>query len=117
MGNLWRLATNVSLGNPEGFNDDISWNLSAVYADCDREVNRMLWEEFQTIKNGVDGPWAVCGNFNVTRYLAERSSCQRISGAMIGISACIEELELVDPSLLRGHSLGNGGKNTAVHQI
>ncbi|WMV14273.1 hypothetical protein MTR67_007658 [Solanum verrucosum] len=59
-------------------------------------------KELLVLKNSLNGPWIVCGDFNITRYPSERTNCHRLSGAMEEFSSCIEELQLVDPPLLGG---------------
>lgn len=83
-------------------NDNWSWHISVVYADCNRIARRSLWQELINVRNTFTGPWIVCGDFNVTRYTAERTNCYRLSGAMSEFSNFIEELELVDPPLFGG---------------
>lgn len=50
-----------------GVEQNLSWFPSAVYADCNIVIRRELWKEL-TIRDFSDGPWVVCGDFNVTRY-------------------------------------------------
>lgn len=71
-------------------NDNWSWHISVVYADCNRIARRSLWQELINVRNTFTGPWIVCGDFNVTRYTAERTNCYRLSGAMSEFSNCIE---------------------------
>ncbi|WMV14420.1 hypothetical protein MTR67_007805 [Solanum verrucosum] len=78
------------------------WHLSAIYADCNRVARRALWQELLVLKNSLNGPWIVCGDFNITRYPSGKTNCHRLSGAMEEFSSCIEELQLVDPPLLGG---------------
>lgn len=40
-GNWWRLGIS---GRSTGVNDELCWHLSAVYANCNRKIRRMLWE-------------------------------------------------------------------------
>ncbi|WMV09475.1 hypothetical protein MTR67_002860, partial [Solanum verrucosum] len=89
-------------GRFSGVNEDFCWHLSAIYADCNRVARRALWQELLVLKNSLNGPWVVCGDFNITRYPSERTNCHKLSGAMDEFSSCIEELELVDPPLLGG---------------
>ncbi|KAG5630768.1 hypothetical protein H5410_002485 [Solanum commersonii] len=64
----------------EGIEQELTWHLSAIYADCDREGRRELWWELAAIRSLFEGPWVVCGDFNITRYPEERTNCQRING-------------------------------------
>lgn len=65
-----------------GINQQLTWHLSAVYADCNPVVRRELWTELEVNRNSFEGPWVVCGDFNITRLVSERSICHRISRAM-----------------------------------
>ncbi|KAG5624592.1 hypothetical protein H5410_009810 [Solanum commersonii] len=83
-----------------GVCQDIAWLLSAVYASCNRVIRRELWSELEASRNNWEGPWRVCGDFNVTRFVGERVNRHRLSRAMFELSEAINNLELVDPPLL-----------------
>jgi len=89
-------------GKFTSLNDNWSWHLTGVYADCNRVTRRTLWQELINVRSTCLGQWIVCGDFNVTRYPSEITSCRRLSGGMAEFSNCIEELELVDPPLFGG---------------
>ncbi|KAF3628593.1 hypothetical protein FXO37_29319 [Capsicum annuum] len=78
-------------------NEDFTWFLSAVYAECGRNERKGLWWELAVVRSMCDGQWVVCGNFNVTRYPIERIDCQGITRAMSGFSDWINDMELIDP--------------------
>lgn len=101
-GGLLEVGSQCITGRFTGVNEDFSCNITAVYADCNREMRKVLWEELRGVRNKVNGPWTICGDFNITRYPSERTNCNRINGAMSEFSACIEELEMVDPPLFGG---------------
>ncbi|KAG5620675.1 hypothetical protein H5410_005893 [Solanum commersonii] len=69
-------------GRFSGVNEDFCWHLSAIYADCNRVTRRALWQELLVLKNSFNGPWIVCGDFNITRYPSGKTNCHRLSGAM-----------------------------------
>ncbi|KAG5575946.1 hypothetical protein H5410_056080 [Solanum commersonii] len=69
--------------------------------DCNRVTRRELWSELAVTRSRCEGTWVVCGDFNVTRFVAERVNCHRISGAMFEFSKSID-LELVDPPSFGG---------------
>lgn len=52
---------------------NLIWSLSVVYAKCNRIERRELWREMGSFRGLCEGPWVVCGDFNVIRYPAERS--------------------------------------------
>lgn len=76
---------------------DLTWFLSAVYADCSRVTKRELWSELAGSRNICEGLWVVCGDFNVARFVTERTNGHKISRAMVEFSKSINDLELVDP--------------------
>ncbi|WMV37052.1 hypothetical protein MTR67_030437 [Solanum verrucosum] len=70
-----------------------------------------LWEELGAMRSLCEGPWVVCGDFNTTRFPSEKINCIRLSRAMIDLSSCINELELIDPPLFGGSYTWRGGEN------
>ena len=66
----------------EGEVQNVTWFLSAVYADCNPIIRKELWGELTTIRNTFEEPCVVCGNFNVTRYPNERTGSHHLSGEM-----------------------------------
>ncbi|KAH0702388.1 hypothetical protein KY285_016666 [Solanum tuberosum] len=94
----------------EGIEQELTWHLSAIYADCDRGERRELWWELAAIRSLFEGSWVVCGDFNITRYPEERTNCQRINGGMTEFSEWINDMELVALLYLEGLTLGEGVK-------
>lgn len=72
-------------------------------------TRRELWSELAACRSNWEGPWVVCGDFIVTRFVAERVNCHKLSGAMTEFSETINELELVDPPLFGGSYTSRGG--------
>ncbi|WMV13599.1 hypothetical protein MTR67_006984 [Solanum verrucosum] len=117
-GELVEIGRQSLTGKFTGVSEDFSWNITAVYADCSREIRKVLWEELTAIRGRFVGPWIVCGDFNVTRYPSERTNCRRLSGAMTDFSSCIEELELIDPPLFGGsYTWRRGDNQTSASRI
>nr|XP_009770786.1 PREDICTED: uncharacterized protein LOC104221413 [Nicotiana sylvestris] len=81
---------------------NFSWHLIGVYAPHCRPERRNVWWEVAASRRSFDGPWVVCGDFNVTRFMEERRDISIISRAMTEFSNFIENLELLDPPLLGG---------------
>lgn len=94
-----------------GINQELSWSLSVVYANCNRVIRRELWSALTAVRSICKRNWVVCGDFNVTRFVAERANCHRMSGAMTEFSDNINELELVDPPLFGGSYTWRRGEN------
>jgi len=95
-----------------GVNQELTWYLTAVYASCDRNKMMELREELGTMKSLCEGPWVVCGDFNITRFPSKKTNCIRLSRDMIDMSSCINELELID--LLLFGTLGEQGQTTRM---
>lgn len=55
-----------------GSTQNVTWCLSVVYANCERKE---LWRELAAVRSLCEGPWVVCGDFNVIRYPIERTKC------------------------------------------
>lgn len=70
--------------------------------------------ELSGIRGMYEGPWELCGDYNVTRYLAERAKCHRISSAMTEYSTWIDDLVFFGSSLIWRilHSV-KGGNHTS----
>lgn len=47
----------------------------------------------------MEGPWAVCGDFNVSRFISEKNNCRRRSKGMKEFSDFIEDMNLIDLQL------------------
>lgn len=59
----------------ENFALKTSFVMSMVYAAANSSEERKgLWEFFQQVRNSVDKPWLICGDFNSTYSLEERWS-------------------------------------------
>lgn len=84
---------------------EMSYNchISGVYAPTCKAERRQVQDELGTVRGLMEGPWAVCGDFNVCRFPTEKRSSQRRTSAMIELSDTIEDLELID-LLLEGGS-------------
>ncbi|WMV58328.1 hypothetical protein MTR67_051713 [Solanum verrucosum] len=47
----------------------------------------------------MEGPWAICGDFNVTRYISEKKNCTVRTRGMKEFFDFIEDMKLVDLQL------------------
>lgn len=50
-----------------------SFHVSAVYAKCTTMARRSLWGAMEDVKNSVNGPWMLVGDFNTIATVEERS--------------------------------------------
>lgn len=48
------------------------------------------------VRGLMDEPWAVCGDFNIHRFLSEKRDCRSRNSAMRDFSDCIEDMDLID---------------------
>lgn len=60
---------------------------------------------------GCEGPWVICGDFNVSRFPSERTNCNRITRTMADFNQCINDLEFLDPPLSGGSYTWRRGQN------
>nr|XP_009804761.1 PREDICTED: uncharacterized protein LOC104249929 [Nicotiana sylvestris] len=65
-------------------------HITGVYAPNCYIERRAVWREIGGVRGLMEGPWAVCGDFNVTRYASEKRNCNRRTRAMLEISDFIE---------------------------
>ncbi|KAG5571422.1 hypothetical protein H5410_061188 [Solanum commersonii] len=110
-GELLLVGSQCLTGKFSGIHDYFNWCITAVYADCDTVIRRVLWQELLQMKTSIYGPWVVCGDVNVTRFASERTNCNRQNGAMTEFSSCIEDLEMVDPPLFGGSFTWRSGED------
>ncbi|XP_070016488.1 uncharacterized protein LOC142182619 [Nicotiana tabacum] len=95
-----------------------SLELKGVYAPNCRIERKIVWREIGAVKGLMEGPWAVCGDFNVTRYPSEKRECLRRSKAMVEFSDFIEDMELIDLRLEGGYyTWFKGDNHTAASRI
>lgn len=62
----------------------------------------------------MEGPWAICGDFNVATYASEKKNCTRRTLGMRVFSDLIEDLNLIDLQLENAKFTWFKGDN---HQI
>ncbi|WMV46346.1 hypothetical protein MTR67_039731 [Solanum verrucosum] len=76
-----------------------SCHITGVYAPNCYIERRSVWVELGAIRGIIEGPWAVCGDFNVVRFISEKRNCERRTRGMKEFSDVIEDLKLVDLQL------------------
>jgi len=86
-------------------------HITGVYAPNSKVERRFVWEELADIRGLMDGPWAVCGDFNVCRFPSEKKECNRLNSAMREFSECIEDMDLIDLQLSGGRYTWYKGDN------
>ena len=70
-----------------------------------------LWSELGPIRGIWNEPWCVARDFNMIRFLSERSRGGRLSQEMRRFSEVVEELDLRDLPLQGGSFTWCGGLN------
>jgi len=80
--------------------DDFSWAFAGVYGPNFDSLS--LWDELAGLSSWWELPWCIGGDFNVTRFPAERSRDVRFNAAMTEFSDFIFEQGFMDLSLVGG---------------
>lgn len=75
---------------------DFACNITGVYAPNYYIEKGEVWEEIRAVRGLMEGPWAVCGDFNVTRYTSEKRNCNSRTKGMMVFSNFIEDMKLID---------------------
>lgn len=86
----------------EGINHEVTWHLSAMYAECDRVKGRNSGGNQQRSEANLKVHGWLCGDSNISRYQEDRTNGQRISGTMSDFSDWINDMELADYPLFLG---------------
>lgn len=79
-----------------GVADNFSWAFAGVYGPNLDSLRSSLWDELAGLSSWWEQPWCIGGDFNVTRFPAERSRDVRINAAMMEFSDFIFEQDLMD---------------------
>lgn len=74
-------------------------HVTGVYAPNCYKERRMVWDGLGCVRGLIERPWAVCGDFNVTRYISEKKNCSIRTRGMREFSDFIEDMNLVDLQL------------------
>ena len=91
--------------------DGLTWIFTGVYGPFSREDKDCMWEELGAIKGLWDDPWCLGGDFNVILSQRERSSQERLTGAMRSFAQTVDELELLDLPMQGGAFTWSRGRN------
>ncbi|KAM3252928.1 hypothetical protein P3L10_006998 [Capsicum annuum] len=86
-------------------------HITGVYAPSSKVERRLVWEELADVRGLFDGPWAICGDFNVCRFPSEKRDWNKRNSAMREFTDCIEELDLIDLQLSSGKYTWHRGDN------
>ena len=82
--------------------DGVVWVFTGVYGPVCSRDREDFWEELGSIRGLWSDPWCVGGDFNMIRFLEERSRGGGLSASMRRFSEVLEDLELRDFPLQGG---------------
>lgn len=86
----------VDLVEPDGRD----WWILAVYGPNNPRDRRAFWEELVALSALCGSRWCIEGDFNVARYLSEKSNGGKVTRSMRVFNEFIGESNLCDPELL-----------------
>ncbi|GAV63045.1 Exo_endo_phos domain-containing protein [Cephalotus follicularis] len=80
------------------FNDSSEFFISFGYGDCDYIARRELWWDMRRVAcNFSTKPWAILGDFNVSKSVEEQLGGKpRLSKSILELEDCIWDFELED---------------------
>lgn len=73
--------------------------IPSVYGPHSSNARQAFWDELQSHRNLWQGPWLLCGDFNVVRSSDERTSGNLHGNEDLEFSTFLADLELLDPPL------------------
>ena len=82
--------------------DQFVWAFTGIYGPNSVRDSRFLWEELFGLNSWWNVPWCVGGDFNVVRFLSERSSPTSFTAAMREFFNFISKQGLIDIPLQEG---------------
>ncbi|RVW49042.1 hypothetical protein CK203_080976 [Vitis vinifera] len=74
--------------------DGVVWVFTGVYGPVCNRDSEDLWEELRSVKGLWSDPWCVGGDFNLVRFLEERSRGGGLIASMRRFSEVLEDREL-----------------------
>lgn len=90
---------------------NFEYHITSLYAPNSQMERRLVWEELADVRGLMDGPWAICGDFNICRFPSEKGDCSKRNSAMREFSDYIEDMDLVYPQLGGGRYTWYKGDN------
>ncbi|XP_026398305.1 uncharacterized protein LOC113294100 [Papaver somniferum] len=77
-------------------NSDFEWLFSGIYAPSNYLTRPYFWREIEEVRAYWNFPWVIGGDWNVIRYIHERTSCVESNNAMRKFNRFISRHELLD---------------------
>lgn len=90
------------------------WWLSGIYGPCQPRDRRRFWEELAGLFGLCGHKWCIGGDFNVVRFVSEKSNGGRMTSSMKNFNDFIDDTNLRDPCLLNAAFTWSNFRETAV---
>ena len=102
----------------KGVTDGFEWSCTGVYGLTVNAYKGDFWVELEDIKQKLNNPWCIMGDFNVVRFPNERLGCNRFSSSMMDFFDFIEQSHLLDLPLNGGtYTWSNGSDPPSMSHI
>jgi exonuclease III len=76
--------------------DTSSWWLTSVYGPQDDNAKELFLEELEAVRDACDGPWAICGDFNLILSEADKNNARINRTNLARFRRAVHTLELQD---------------------
>ncbi|XP_026383459.1 uncharacterized protein LOC113278956 [Papaver somniferum] len=83
--------------------ENFNWLLTAVYGPVLNNEKNQFWAELRDIRTIWEDPWVLCGDFNATRFLYERSGRNTNTRSMKKFASLVQHQHLMDLPLIGSH--------------
>lgn len=83
----------------EALRHTFTCHVTGVYAPKCYVERRLVWEELGSVRELMEGPWALGGDFNMCRYTSQKRNQTRRTKGMREFSIFIEDMNLIDLQL------------------
>ncbi|VVA41200.1 PREDICTED: RNA-directed DNA polymerase, partial [Prunus dulcis] len=90
------------------------WWLSGIYGPCHPRDRRRFWEELAGLFGLCGNKWCIGGDFNVVRFVSEKSNGGRMTSSMKTFNDFIDDTNLRDPNLLNASFTWSNFRENAV---
>lgn len=80
--------------------NDLSFSITKAYGPCQPHLKPAFLDSILNLAASVSGPWALCGDFNLTRYPSDRSNDNFDRTEAVSFNDLINETELQEIPLM-----------------
>ncbi|KAL6288610.1 hypothetical protein ACE6H2_006120 [Prunus campanulata] len=95
-------------------NHCLDWWLSGIYGPCKQRERKRFWEELADLFGYCGEKWCLGGDFNVVRFISEKSNGGRVTKSMKEFNEFIQDTGLRDPNLLNASFTWSNLRENAV---